>query len=107
MKRKGKRYSVEWFLISLLALTIGVSCTGSKSETTNLKSALPDAFHGNFVIRLVSVQPDMDKAFIAHLRDCYMPVWNQLRSDSVVSSINVFELNQLERDKKFLFASDV
>ena len=96
MKRKGKRHSVELLLISLLALTIGASCTGSKSETTNLKSALPNAFHGNFVIRLISVQPDMDKAFIAHLHDCLMPVWYQLRSDGVVSSINVFELNQME-----------
>lgn len=96
MKRQCTRHSVELLLISLLALVAYTSCAVSERATEKQISTLPEAFHANFLTRLVSVQPDMDKAFIAHLRDCYMPVWYQLRSDGVVSSINVFELNQME-----------
>jgi hypothetical protein len=47
---------------------------------------------GRFVARLISLESGTDSAFVAYLSDCYLPVWEQLRTDGIVSSVSVFEL---------------
>jgi len=51
------------------------------------------AFTGSFVARLVSLESGSGTSVIAHLDDCYLPVWRQLRADGVLTSVSVFELS--------------
>jgi hypothetical protein len=53
----------------------------------------PQAFTGSFVARLISLESGTSTSFIAHLSDCYLPVWRQLHTDNVLSSVSVFELS--------------
>lgn len=61
---------------------VGASGTSTSHETLG----------NSFVARLVSVESGMGPMFVAHLRDCYLPVWNRLRNDEVVITVSVFEL---------------
>jgi hypothetical protein len=74
------------------AVVMFVSAAGEQGASSQASTS-PDAFEGNSVARVVSLEPDMDEVFVAHLRDCYLPVWHQLRSDEAVSSVSVFKLS--------------
>lgn len=67
--------------------------TPDTPATTSRPSSLPEASGGRFVARLISSEPSMGPAVIAHLEDCYLPVWNRLRAEGIVTSVSVFELS--------------
>jgi len=96
MKKAISVRSMEWTLIVSLALAFSASCAVGEKATPTTVSSFPESFHGDFIIRLVSVQPEMDEEFIDYVRECCIPLWNELRSNDIVSNVNVFELSQTE-----------
>ena len=96
MMRQYLPESGGWLLISLLGVLAYTSCAAQRNTPAKPASNKPRAFNSDLIARLYSVQPEKDDAFVAHLHDCYMPVWQELRAEHVISSINVFELHQIE-----------
>lgn len=84
------------FLVLSIALTICASCNPSEETAPMPTNPAPEAFEGDFTIRLVSVQPGLEGQFIDFVRNCSVPQWKELRSNDIVSTINVFELSQSE-----------
>jgi len=81
-----------WLLIGLLTLIFCISCSSQNSTPAKPPSSHPTPFQGNFFVRLYSVQPGNENEFVTILYDCYVPVWNKLLEESIISSVNVFEL---------------
>ena len=59
------------YLYSFIFLSLS-----THAETSNVKPVLigPESFQAGFLVRLYSVQPDRENAFINHLQDCFVPV---------------------------------
>jgi hypothetical protein len=55
---------------------------------------------------VISLEPGKSAMFIAHLQDCYLPVWNQLRNDGIVSAVSVFELSPYDSTTTITSAQD-
>lgn len=89
--------SIRYLLfVSSLAL---VACVlGSFSEQTNASETFvsPEEQGSRFIARLISLEPGMAAAFIAHLSDCYLPAWTQLLNDRIITTVSVFELSHYD-----------
>jgi hypothetical protein len=88
--------STEWTQILSLVLVLSASCAPGEKATSTQAANLPESFEGDFIIRLVSVQPELETQFIDYVRECCVPLWNELRSEDLVSSVGVFELGPME-----------
>jgi hypothetical protein len=97
IKRKGPRRRFgSSLMIPLLALLLQLSCAaGEETDPEQVTISAPTS-RGDFVVRVFAVQHDEVEEFIAHTRECSVPVWQQLRSAGVVSRIDVFELSEME-----------
>jgi hypothetical protein len=79
-----------------LALVIQMSCAvGDETNPERVTTRTPIS-HGEFVVRVVSVEQTKAEEFTAHARECFVPVWQGLQSTDAVSRIDVFELSEME-----------
>lgn len=88
------RAAPRLYLLLALSFALVASAStdaGGPSEAPE-SSTSSEAFGNSFVARLISVESDMGAAFIAHLSECYLPVWNQLHDDGALTAASVFEL---------------
>lgn len=92
MKNFTLQKPIGWLLIGLFTFIPFVSCSSKKSAPAKPPSGHPTPLQDDFLVRLYSVQPGNENEFVTLLHDCYMPVWNNLRADGIISSVNVFEL---------------
>ena len=102
----GARHLLRLLLTGLLALVASASSLiGEPTEGSDVPTS-PQAFERSFVARLISLEPGKDAAFVAHLEDCYLPVWKRLRNDGVITIVSVFELNHYDSTKTNTSARD-
>jgi hypothetical protein len=78
---------------SLLALVAYVTSVASDQAEALEAEASCQTFNGRVIARLISLESGANTDFVAFLSDCYLPVWQNLRTDMVVSSVSVFELS--------------
>ena len=91
----------KWHLLNLLFASLFVlaayASNNSDRQTEGTEaSPVPAVSNGSFVSRLISVGPGMEARFISHFHDCYLPVWNGLRNEGVVTNVSVFELSHYD-----------
>jgi hypothetical protein len=80
----------------LQILVIQFSCAIGENGFRERIQALPEAPLGGFVVQVFAMESGQERAFIEHLRECALPVWNDLRAAGVVSAVDLFELSEME-----------
>lgn len=95
----GTRYLLYLLLTGLLAFAACTSSLADKPTKDSEVSTSSQAFESSFVARLISLEPGKSAAFIDHLQHCYLPVWNRLRIDGIITTVSVFELNHYDSTK--------
>jgi hypothetical protein len=79
-----------------IALATQFSCGGGEKASPDRGLASPEIHRGGFIVRVFSMEPDHDGVFVEHLRECALPVWNELKAAGVVSKVSIFELSEIE-----------
>lgn len=87
------RELVFLLVFSLVALTVSSQSLTVDHSDLPQAERLPKADKGRFFVRLITLESGSSPLFIAYLKDCYLPVWQELRSTGIVSSLSVFELS--------------
>lgn len=94
----------------LLACSFALAACASNPTREQVEgprtSSSNQALENRFVARLISIEPGKRAEFIAHLGDCYLPVWNRLRDKGVLTTVSVFELNHYNSTTKNTSARD-
>jgi len=92
---ESRHHSKRVLAISI-ALVIHISCAGGEEASPDRRPISPDGPRGGFVVRVMTVEPDLDEAFVEYIRERSLPVWVELQAAGIVSTVSLFELNEME-----------
>lgn len=81
---------------ALLQLVIHPSCGGGEDRIGIPDLPNTEAPIEEFLISVFAIEPGGERTFMADLRECALPVWNDLRAAGVVSAVDLFELSKIE-----------
>jgi hypothetical protein len=90
------RRHIGWVLAVSFALVIQFSCAGGEETSPDPGLPSPGVARGGFIVRVITVVSDLDEVFVGAVRECSLPVWNELKEAGVVSTVSVFELSEME-----------
>lgn len=88
--------NVGWILVACIALVAQSSCGGGLETPPSPDPPLTEVPLGGCVVRIFAVEPDQGENFIEHLQEWAVPVWTDLEAAGLVSSVDLFELSEME-----------
>ena len=81
----------------IFSLILAYAITGQQADS-------PNEVESEFVARLIATTPELDRKFKARLDESFMPLWQKLKEDKIISSVSLFKVNHEKYSK--LYSND-
>jgi hypothetical protein len=98
VRDKLTKYALKFSYVMVIACLVLPNAIADPQESSASEA------ERQFIARLISTTPELDAEFIAQLEESFMPVWQELKTDSIISSVSLFKVDHEEFAK--LYSND-